>query len=145
MLILFAIRLLIFNFLYSFAVGAICFIVTIPFIKLLTNDARRLPTPVIVTACIFGAVVCAIHGVVVGDAVHLSLLQNPDAWRWLWYLVGYMFAAPIAILRSLADPAQSIYSVHGVTVSLAAYVITCAFPGVSRGIVHQLASGLAVG
>ena len=122
----FLIKLTFFNFLYSFAVGLILTIVMLPMLALLKSER---PGPL---SYLFGILVgmplCAIQGIMIAAAVVVALQLDPARWDPIWYILGFVFSAPIALVRSQGDPEQSAFSGLGILSSNIAYILACILP-----------------
>ena len=125
-MIAFLIRVLIFDFVYSFAVGLVLLLVMLPFAALSKSDQ---PGPLsYVVGIPLGMALCAIQGIMVGAAVVVALQSDPSRWDPLWYVLGFCFSVPIALVRSLGDPQQSRFAGLGILSSNVAYVLACLIP-----------------
>ena len=71
---------------------------------------------------------CAVQGIMIAAAVVAALSVNPDRWSVLWYIIGFGFSVPVAVVKSLNDPYQSKFSGLGIAASNISYVMACIFP-----------------
>ena len=56
-------------------------------------------------------------------AVVVALQVDPNRWSVLWYIIGFGFSVPIAMVRS-----QSAFACFGIIASSISYVLACIFP-----------------
>lgn len=116
----FLFALLVFDFLYSFAVGLI---LIGPALVLAALDARFGPTKSgSWISGLLGCTLCAIQGVIVAQAVEISLAADPARWDPLWWLIGFIFSVPIAQIKSLGDPLHAKNAWIAILASNVAYV-----------------------
>ena len=72
--------------------------------------------------------VCAVQGIMIAAAVVVALQVDPERLAVLWYIVGFSFSVPIALIKSLNDPHQRSFSGFGILASNTVYVVACIFP-----------------
>jgi len=102
------------------------FLVLLPFAALSKSEA---PGPLSYAIGIPGGIVlCAIQGTMVAAAVVVALQSDPTRWAIVWYVLGFIFCVPIAIVRSLGDPEQSRFAGLAILSSNLAYIVACIAP-----------------
>ena len=92
---------------------------------------------------LLGAAVCLGQGLIVAGAVGLALYHDASRWDWLWYVVGFVWSAPIALVKGLSDPEDK-WAWCGILISEIAYVVACISPTVIPLLLLRLSIKVAV-
>ncbi len=121
----FILKLLIFDFAYSFLVGLILMAIMLPIIAISKQEEPGLIGYII--GIPIGLALCAAQGIIVAAAVVLSLQIDPNRWTIIWYLIGFGFSVPIAFVKGLNDPNQRFLG-FGILASNVSYILACIFP-----------------
>ena len=126
-MIAFLIRVLIFDFVFSFAVGVVLLVIMLPFAAL--SKSEQPGTLSYAVGIPLGMALCAVQGIMIAAAVVVAIHSDPSRWAPVWYVLGFAFSVPIAIVRSLGDPEQSDFAgLVAILSSNLAYVLACIFP-----------------
>jgi len=120
MILLYLIKLFIFNYLFSFIAG----IAVIPFALLFGNS--KSPDKKISTSLelIIGLLIVGLQSSIIAKATQLCLTLDPSRINILWYLIGFVFCTPLALTKR---EAQTEYSWILVLASYVIYVVCLVF------------------
>jgi len=117
---------MIFDFVFSFVVGLVLLVVMLPLVALSKSDE---PGPLsYVVGIPIGMAICTIQGLMIGAAVVVALQADPSRWAVGWYILGFSFSVPIALVKSLGDPQQAPFAGLGILASNVAFVGACIVP-----------------
>ena len=116
----------VFDFVYSFLVGLVMTVVLLPFTVF--SDSEEPGWISFSISLTSGILLCAVQGIMLASAVVFALKVEPSRWDIVWYLVGFFFSVPIALIRSLGDSRQGEFATAGILSADIAYVLACIFP-----------------
>jgi hypothetical protein len=113
-------KLLVFDFGYSFFMGLIVLIpslLLIPFIK--ENEEKQNPILLAIGFLIGGFLILG-QAFIISRATEISLLVDPSRSHFLWYLIGFCFSTPIALVKGQS---QNKYNWIGIPLAHVFYLI----------------------
>lgn len=116
------IKLLIFDFVYSFVIGIILFIPSL--LVLLIQGEKKLSnqnSPINFIFLLIGFIICAGQGIIIAKSVEISLLNDTTRWNILYYVTGFLVSVPIALMKGIND---NKWNWIGIIVSNLAFILT---------------------
>jgi len=116
------IKLLIFDFVYSFVIGIVLFVPSLLLVHF--QGERKLNeqnSPINLIFLLIGSLICAGQGIIIAKSVEFSLFNDPTRWHILYYLTGFLMSVPIALMKGLNDNKLNWI---GIVVSNLAYILT---------------------
>ncbi|KFA89072.1 hypothetical protein [Archangium violaceum] len=132
----FAIKVYLFDVLYTFAIGLTIVPLAMGAVALqpasipgAESTHRKSPVLDVVIPVLMVAL-CSTQGLIVAAAVKLSLMAHPDAWWPLWYMVGFGAALPAGLSTKHDDTRTQALQLLCYLGATSGYVITCLWPTV---------------
>lgn len=134
-------KLFVFDFGYFFFMGLIMFIpalLMLPFIK--ENQEKQNPI-IVATGLVLGAFLLLGQGFIISRATEISLMVDPSRISILWYIIGFCFSTPIALLKGQKD---NKYNWLGIPLAYLFYLIGVFSNLDNIELINQIAKRLSV-
>jgi hypothetical protein len=138
----FLFSLLVFDLLYSFVIGLALMVPAVLISDSPEHSSQDSQTDgrvswgqvlIMAFTILVAAALCAGHGLIVAEAVNISLVADPGRWRLLWWILGFLFSVPLALVQSFGKSEDSTWEGVGCLISIATYIMFITIPSLPVG------------